>query len=590
MLSGRNRLGMNTALSILSAVQFAGSAFAADALAGKDANSPQSETKANSATSPENVSKHDGLGARGALKHKLVDGMKNAPIMFASDNEAEADSTKQPTADQIGQANTLHAQALEALNGGDVKKAVEIERKAVAAAPTYWLPRAALAVMLYKDGEKLQAVSAASFSVRFKHESVADRNFARLLENMNWVAMAITQFDKDIKDEPDNEQARVGLASCYVLTKDEAKAKKALQDVRDMNSKQFETLYLTGFYALELGDAVSAKSDLQKAVELASSADEKRKAQKRLFLAAIRSGDLQLATELQSQLAPEDTKKYKLEYVEAQINAAPKFEDVLAIVNPLKEDQNVEYQTLFGLAKDAQTKAITANATQKERYLQLAADLYLAADKKEIKDDPDFDKVPCKLALAGIYDQLGKRKEALDQLQVVAGLIGKDETTKAPRAQARLEPLTRHLNAKGPLLLECFSATGDGNYTSSVRLAKLTMPSPKCNCHKRAAERMMVTQPGVLFAAFVDKTNQIFVLYDAKKQNSGNLFRLKELENIQETLVLDSDNALNSLAQVIAAMKVDNGGALNLRDFEYIELAMPQVAQEKVASDSSTSN
>ena len=136
-----------------------------------------------------------------------------------------------------------HNKAMDQFKAGDADGAVATEQSAAEAAPHYWLPHAGLVYIIMTSHKRpTDAIAEASKSLYGKHATVAERNTARLFQQVHWLPPAVKALEKAVRVEPDNWKNRLALADALSASQQPAQAKEQLDAIKPDSIDQFGPL------------------------------------------------------------------------------------------------------------------------------------------------------------------------------------------------------------------------------------------------------------------------------------------------------------------------------------------------------------
>jgi tetratricopeptide (TPR) repeat protein len=189
--------------------------------------------------------------------------------VFKFGADAEKDAIVDAPAD-IEKARQLHIKAMDQIKGKDIEGALKTETEATTVAPHYWLPHAGMVYILMSQKHKpMDAMKEASLSIYGKHNAVAERNAAKLFQQIHWIPPAQKALSSAVEMEPDNWHGHIGLADLQLSQGNAQEALKTLNAIKPETVTGYDALSTLAAHYLTIDAYAKARELYEKAVAVA---------------------------------------------------------------------------------------------------------------------------------------------------------------------------------------------------------------------------------------------------------------------------------------------------------------------------------
>ncbi|HEY9720165.1 MAG TPA: tetratricopeptide repeat protein [Trichormus sp.] len=518
----------------------------------------------------------------------------NARGMFKFGDNSK-DAVTDP-ADAVEKSRALHDKAMELFKANSVKEAVAKEQEAIDAAPHYWLPHAGMTFLIMTDKHKaFDAIHEASLSLQGKHDSVAERNCAKLFQMVHWMPPAVQALQAAIKMEPDNWVPKVGLADLAINQNNFNDARKELAKI-DLNSANtYEAFSEIGLRYLEAEDYAKAKELLSKAIEKAPDQKAKQECADRLYVVGVKLSDADLLQKTSSQISDEFKKSRPDMILEGRIILSnnPK-EDIASIIADAaniqvgapgnifysigrsmiekgEAEQNFRNKFLWRKgAIDAFKQAVIRNETETKYQIALAA----AQDSI--------------VNYAGVQEILTSMKEALppDAGKLTLGTAEPSEQ-KLQMANFMKYNLVKSLTLTHATPAELASTTPPPAYTSAMHEWGLKITKASCSCHARGLASGLSREPGVIITNVTkEDLPTVTIVFNSKVTNVKKLMATSYMTNLKDPYEVVTDKPIEKIADVTALMYASDNSRPALTVKRSFALEMPTDNSGRVAQTS----
>lgn len=502
--------------------------------------------------------------AAGATKHVAGDpvvpgttGAKNRGAAFKFGADAEKDAVVDAP-EAIEKARTLHAKAMEQAKAKDIPAAIATEKEAIAAAEHYWLPHAGM-VYLMMQGDKRRAMDAlkeASLSLYGKHGAVAERNSAKLFQQIRWNPPALKALEAAAVMEPDNWKVNLALADLQSNMGASDKALKTLDGIKPEALNSFEVADQVGSRYLAIDQFEKARDVLAKAYALAPTDEDKKDVIDRQFITALKMNDLALL----KSTAPQVSEVFKNQRPDLYIEAKVILAETPAQADPvLEQAANLRLpqdkgQVFFAAGRQLSKKALAAEGETRKEWLKKASVAYRNAISRNTSD------MAYRVALASTLEQLNDSQAVLQVLSELKESLspGAEELKLAGLDPVETSKKISDFNKYN--LVKAFEPVKDAApnaiaYRSNARELKYRILKASCACHAKSMKRALVQEPGVLFVGTSKEEKPVVtVIYDGRLNNQKKLMASKIIESLKDPIELVSDNPVETFAQISSVM------------------------------------
>jgi len=542
------------------------------------AESTKTEVKADSAAKPGATT----AAAAEAPKH-------GATFTFGEDNEKDI-VVDAPEA--IEKARGLHNKAMDQFKAGDADGAVATEQSAAEAAPHYWLPHAGLVYIIMTSHKKpTDAIAEASKSLYGKHATVAERNTAKLFQQVHWLPPAVKALEKAVRVEPDNWKNRLALADALSASQQPAQAKEQLDAIKPDSIDQFGPLENIATHYMALDDFDKAKPLLDKALGLAKTDKEKQAIQDRQFLIALKQSDKTSLKLLVDKVSDELKKERPDSLLEARLLLADNPATADEIFNMAANVQS-KYgdKTFFSIGREMLKRAEAASGDDRKVWLRKADSAFKnAASRNQTETNYRIADVAV-LDMLGDQDGLTKALTDLkESLPVNSDSLKLADLTPA-EANRRLLDFQRYNLVRAFELKNTNSGTPTGPvYKTSARELQYRVLKTACACHARSMRKALGQEPGVMFTSqSPDEKPVVTIVYDPRYNSAKKLMAAKIFETIKDPIEQIADKPLETLPQLNVLVMDTADSKLPIQVKRNVAYEMPFDTTGQVAANSDT--
>ncbi len=391
---------------------------------------------------------------------------------------------------------TREATALFASN--KVQEAIELENQVVKNAPGYWLPHSALSIMEWRRNRYDIALKEAQAAAKLAPENeTAVLNYAQMSQQLGYYETSIPLFRKAIKVSSSNWAPRIGLMQCLVSSARADEARAVLDQMSGKTDADFDWWYQLANSYSKLDKPKQAAAAAQKALAVASSAEQKASAIASLFIDLIRANEIDRARAIEDDVFKGKPKDDEV-YVRAAADLYPVTDPVrgrnlisAAIDNCLP---NTEGYYRIGEVFEQKADTHSGDLNYRDAWLDNAEVAYRAA----IKGSPTNAKYY--LALAAIFDRMGRTEEMVAMLTKAKVLDSSDAL--APYLVSRVKLANNDLAGR---LREKLTGAAEKPYQLNLAKTDFQVDNLHCNCRLTALQVQIKQQIGIKFVAITNR-------------------------------------------------------------------------------------
>lgn len=298
------------------------------------------------------------------------------------------------------------------------KTTIALVQDANSAESASWLKCATKSYSLWQKGNNLMAMEEGEKATQLNPSSeVALTNLALMKQSCNLYNEAISLYRRVEEIAPKSWVPPLGIARCYIMAGDLFKGRSALRSMSERTDGSFDWYYTTAKTWAEIEDPDMAESTASKALNVASSKEQRSAAENLLFLARLRSAKFEEADSMREQVFHKNSPKEAELYVRAvasllPVNDSDGGKDILnCAFHNLKGKDNAG--AFFKLGRALEEKAADPSCDPENRvsWLESAKAAYNEAIKL------DSNRGEYHFALAGALSMLGATSNAAEELK-----------------------------------------------------------------------------------------------------------------------------------------------------------------------------
>ncbi|CAM6006231.1 unnamed protein product [Sphagnum balticum] len=300
----------------------------------------------------------------------------------------------------------------------DASKKNDANSLSVSKSDLSWMTHAISSYQQWQQGNVYSAITEGNEAVKLNPDSpVALINLALMKQRTSDYDAAIELYWRAAKLLPDSWVPPLGIARCYILSKDETNSQEILQMMSEQKLRDFNWYFGTAKTWLEIKNLSMAETTAKRASEVAVHPEQKAAAQNLQLLALLRAGSVEKAKSLEKQVFFANSPRDPELYVRAAALLLPAIDPAegeklldSAIKNLSKPTDAEVFLKLGTIFQDKADDTKLENA-QRSAWLQNAQ----AAFAKATAMSPN--SADYHFALAGAYSDEGDVLKSSDELK-----------------------------------------------------------------------------------------------------------------------------------------------------------------------------
>lgn len=323
--------------------------------------------------------------------------------------------------------SSLSSQATKAALAGRVDEASDLVTKALAQNPDDWLAHGTLSYLMFEQGNVVEALEHGEAAAKINPGNAQLlSNMGALYEGFDDCEKAMPWYRKAIAVAPQRWQAQLGLARCLVKTGKEKDALVLLQNMSAGKSSDINCYLELADIAYQMDKANLSASAASRALKLASTPEQKAKAQVACFLGRLKDNQVAEANQVKDAAFAASAKDYELyvralaALIPAEDPAAGKALIEAARTNLQERDDSIGFFKLGRLAYE-KAQSVKSDADKHRAWLEQAQSAFSQA----VAFHPMIGRYH--LALGTVAAELGQSSKAKEEWQAAQAIDKGDE-------------------------------------------------------------------------------------------------------------------------------------------------------------------